>query len=520
MENKTPALSMRYLNGLAFTSGMVTLASELSASRLLAPFFGSSLVVWTSLIGLILLALAGGAALGGRVADKHPGPVALLWWNTFAVATLGLTPLVAKPILGIAQRALGGEMVGLLLGTFAGTVLLLGVPMILLGGVVPWIVRLAAVDIKGLGALAGRLSACATLGSFIGTFLPVLLLIPMLGTRRTFFVLAAILGLFVFWGFVRLGERRGMGVAGALVAGLLIGVALPPPPIKSGDIVVDQRESPYQYLVVEEGKDGWRRLRINEGVVSHSKVHAGFPLTYGAWDYVALAPFVQPEGEGPIAGPRRWAVLGAGAGTTARLVRTLYPGDKVLGVELDPVILELGEQWFDSAHPDYETVAMDARGWMRSAAEGPFDVVVIDAYRQPYIPFELTTVECFREVERLLAPGGVVAINVASPRSDRALINVLAASARTVFPGQLSVTLRRPSQAAILFLSREAITAKATEENLSEEEGMIRALHILVRGRFEETFGEAMAYTDDHAPVERLMDLMVLKEIRRIAGNE
>ena len=510
---------MRYLNGLAFTSGLVTLAAELSASRLLAPFFGSSLVVWTSLIGLILLTLAAGAALGGRVADRHPGASALLWWNTVAVATLGLTPLIARPILGVAQQALGGEMVGLLLGTFAGTVLLLGVPMLLLGGVVPWIVRLAAVDLKGLGALAGRLSACATLGSFIGTFLPVLLLIPALGTRRTFFVLAAVLGVMVLLGFVRLGNRRGMGVSSALVVALLVGVALPPPPIKSGDQVVDQRESPYQYLVVEEGEDGWRRLRINEGVVSHSKVHTGFALTYGAWDYVALAPFVQPEGEGTIEGPRRWAVLGAGAGTTARLVRTLYPGDHVTGVELDPVILELGEQWFDAAHPDYDTVAMDARGWMRSA-EGPFDVVVIDAYRQPYIPFELTTAECFREVERLLAPGGVVAINVASPRSDRALINVLAASARPVFPGQVSVSLRRPSQAAILFLSREQITAAATEANLDKEEGMIRALHIMVRGRFEETFGEAMAYTDDHAPVERLMDLMVLKEIQRIAGNE
>ena len=175
---------------LVFTAGAVTLGVELSAARLLEPWFGNSQIVWAALIGLILSYLAIGAWLGGKLADRFPSLGGLLTIMTLAGLGVALTPTVSPPVLRLAAVGLNDYIPGLLAGALLVVLLLFSLPVILLGAVSPWAVRLAVTDLQQTGRVAGHLYAIGACGSIIGTFLPVLWLIPSYGTRWSFYLLA------------------------------------------------------------------------------------------------------------------------------------------------------------------------------------------------------------------------------------------------------------------------------------------------------------------------------------------
>src|SRR5437868_12811612 len=175
---------------LVIVAGACSLAVELSASRLLAPYFGTSLFVWANLIGLILLYLTLGYYLGGRLADRFPRPGVLYTLTTLAAFLISLIPFLSKPILGWSQSSFASYSVGVFYGSMIAVILLFAAPMILLGCVSPFAIRLRIEQLGKSGRTAGQLYAISTAGSILGTFLPVLWLIPTIGTYRTFFVFA------------------------------------------------------------------------------------------------------------------------------------------------------------------------------------------------------------------------------------------------------------------------------------------------------------------------------------------
>ncbi len=227
-------------------AGLTTLGVELAASRLLAPFFGTSLIVWATLIGLILVYLSIGYWLGGRWADRSPRLGTLVAIVSAAATLVAVVPVIAAPVLRLSVEGFAQLDAGLLGGSFAGVLLLFTAPMILLGCVSPFAIRLVMDDVAHAGRTAGQLYALSTMGSFVGTFVPVLWMIPAYGTRWTFWLLA--LGLLAVTALVAAaGARRALpwpaaggggraghgalGAAGAHQAGrgatLRGGVALP-----------------------------------------------------------------------------------------------------------------------------------------------------------------------------------------------------------------------------------------------------------------------------------------------------
>src|SRR5579864_8055698 len=172
---------------------MASLAVEFSAARLLAPYFGTSLYVWGVLIGLILLYLSAGYVLGGRLADRRPEPDLLFQLTAWAGLWAGVIPLVSYPILLASQQGFATLSAGLVLGTLLAVVLLFAVPVILLGCVSPFAIRLLLTDVEKGGDVAGRVYALSTAGSILGTFLPVFWFIPTYGTRPTLVGFAAAL---------------------------------------------------------------------------------------------------------------------------------------------------------------------------------------------------------------------------------------------------------------------------------------------------------------------------------------
>src|SRR5688500_601337 len=255
---------MRLLRALVFTVGVSTLGAEIAAARLMAPFFGASTIVWANTIATVLVALSIGYWLGGTIADRRPRVEDLCRWVLLGACLVALVPFVAQPFLRISVDAFDDIDVGAALGSLVGVLVLVAVPVLVLGAVAPWAIRLRVASVEDAGRTAGRLYALSTLGSLIGTFAAALLLIPLLGTQRTFIAFALLLAV---------SAASALPLRYALVpVAIAAMLALPPGVTKDltgGGRVLSERETEYQYARVIELPDGERRLELNEGQAYH-----------------------------------------------------------------------------------------------------------------------------------------------------------------------------------------------------------------------------------------------------------
>ncbi|HYF28696.1 MAG TPA: fused MFS/spermidine synthase, partial [Baekduia sp.] len=238
-----PARSAIFL--IAFVVGAATLGSEIAAARLLAPWFGSSTIVWANTIATVLVALSIGYWIGGRWADRDPTLRGLARVVVVGAALLAVVPFVAEPVLRVSVDALDSVNVGAAAGSLLTVLVLVAAPLVVLGMVAPYAVRLAVTRVEEAGTVAGRLYAVSTAGSLVGVFLAALLLIPELGTQRTFVVFSLACGLVALLGLRPL--RRTI----LAPAGLALLLAVPPGTVKAtGDEdgrVIWERETEYQY---------------------------------------------------------------------------------------------------------------------------------------------------------------------------------------------------------------------------------------------------------------------------------
>jgi spermidine synthase len=488
----------RFLYALVFVVGTASLGAEIAAARLMAPFFGASTIVWANTIGVVLVALSIGYWLGGRLADRRPHLRSLCAVVMVAAVLLSLVPLVARPFFEVSVGALDEIQAGAFVGSLFAVLFLIAIPVILLGTCSPWAVRLAVSDVEHAGQVAGRLYAISTVGSLTGTMLAALLLIPVLGTQRTFLAFAAALALVAAIG---LGWRFF-----ALPAALAAAIALPVGTVKATDAgrVLYEGESEQQYIRVIEEPDGDRILELNEGQAVHSILPQRGYLTADYWDSFLVLPFTARE-----RAPRRIAILGNAAGTTARSYGHFFPRTRVDGVEIDPELSEIGRRYFDmGSNPRLTIHDDDARPWLRRSPGG-YDLIVVDAYRQPYIPFYLATREFFELVRERLAPGGIVVVNVGHPEGSDDFERVLGRTMAAAFPS----VLRDPAeQTNTLLLGSEAPLSAQRLERAARRDlhGNLADLARIDAARLEPRLAGGTVYTDDRAPVEWLIDRSIL----------
>jgi spermidine synthase len=428
-----PSLSKRnaYLLLTVFIAGMTSLGVELSAARLLDPFFGNSIIIWANLIGLVLIYLSVGYWLGGRWADQDPRESTLYQITAWAALAVGVIPFVSSPILRLSVIGFVDYNAGILVGSLLGVLVLFSIPMTLLGCVSPFAIRLALRDVEHGGNVAGSIYALSTLGSILGTFLPVLLLIPNIGTRRTFLVLSLVLLFISLGGLMRHSRRRGLAYLWMVIVIAALILFWKAGPIRADATAVYETESRYNYIqVLKEGDE--YLLLLNEGQGVHSVYSPDRILVYGVWDYFLMAPYFNNP---PYTSDRVGSLLliGSAAGTIPRQYTAVYGDIPIDGVEIDPRIIQVGRQWFNMNEPNLNVVAADGRYFLANT-DRRYDVIGIDAYRPPYIPFHLTTVEFFKQVREHLTDEGVVAINAGRSEDDYSLVNALASTMKSVFP--------------------------------------------------------------------------------------
>jgi spermidine synthase len=506
-------MKTKYLYFAVFSSGMTTLGIEFAASRLLGNIYGSSNVVWASIIGLILIYLTVGYTIGGRWADHSPYPTTMYTIMSWGAFLSGIVPLIANPVLRAAADAFDQLELGLLFGAFTGVLVLLSAPITLMGAISPFAIRLAIQDTKRAGEVSGRIYAISTLGSFIGTFLPTLILIPLVGVTRTFLLFAYYL-LFVAILGVALqdGWRKALKLAWMPLALVFLVLVNRDGRIKSTMGQIYEIESAYNYIQVLE-QDSRRLLRLNEGQGVHSEFQPDTLDYDGPWEQFLIAPFFNlPSHE--LGQVQSLAIVGLAAGTTARQASVVFGPIPIDGFEIDPMIIEVGKRYFGMTMPNLNAVAQDGR-WGLEHSQRLYSIIAIDAYRPPYIPPHLTTQEFFQIVRSKLTDDGVVSVNVGRSPDDRRLIEGIVGTLSTLFPSVYVMDLPE-SFNSIIYATRKPTNVDYFYQNLIHLMAnpeihplLLDAMRIFVVYQ-QPTPDSQVVYTDDISPVEWVTNTMVL----------
>lgn len=503
----------RYLLFTVFVSGMTTMAAEMAASRLIGNVFGTSNLVWASIIGLILIYLTLGYFLGGRWADANPTAGALYRVLAWAAFTVGLVPYVAGPVLRVAATAFEGLQVTVLAGSFVAVLILFIVPVTLLGTMSPYAIRLSMEDTATAGKMSGTIYAISTLGSFIGTFLPALVTIPAIGTKNTFLVFSLFLLFVALAGLGRFASRRDMLVHLWMPVVLAIAALLSAnQAIKANAGQVYEAESAYNYIQVQE-INGFTVLRLNEGQGIHSMYRAD-TLNYGGpWEQFLAGPYFNADKR--PADIHRMAIVGLAAGTAARQATAVYNGLPIDGFEIDPKIVEVGREYFHMDMPNLTVHVEDGRLGLEQS-EYKYDIIAVDAYRPPYIPPHMTTREFFAICAAHLTDDGVLTINSASVPGDRRLIDGLATTMATVFPSVHIMDIPGTLN-TMIFATKQPTRPEDFAANLVAL-AQDPNTHPLLLSAMQTTFANlkpgyetTTVFTDDLAPIEWIVNDMVIR---------
>ncbi len=266
--------------------------------------------------------------------------------------------------------------------------------------------------------------------------------------------------------------------------------------------VIYETDTEYQYARVVERPDGSRALELNEGQAQHSVYEPDSVLTGDVWDGHLVLPFLALDRP-----PRRVAILGNAAGTTSRAYEAFFPSTRIDGVEIDPELSEIGKRFFEMDNPELHLYHEDARPYLRRT-DARYDVISVDAYRQPYIPFYLATEEFFELAHDRLAPGGVLIVNAGHPEGSDDLEKVLTASIGEAFPH----VLRDPIEDTnTLIVASEAPLSKARlEAAVPDLPKGLQPTALAAAGRVDDPLRGGTVYTDDKAPVEWLIDKSIV----------
>ena len=489
-----------YLYMTEFFAGMSVMAVELGASRLLAPYFSSSQIVWTIIIGTIMIAMALGNLYGGRSADKRPDPDRLYLRILVAAVWIAAIPFLGRyVIIGISGLLVVAVSSGFLIWAgFLACMVIFVFPLFLLGTVTPSLVKYTMESLDDSGAVVGKLNAFNTIGSIIGTFVPTFVTIPAVGTAVTFLVFSGVLLLLGLLYFIS-ARRRAVRciIAAVLFAAFAVFGAGSSFAFWEGDLMYEG-ESVYNYLQVkDEGDSVVLSTNVLFGVQSVMQKSGG--LTGRYYDYALAAPVLADTAEKDAPS---MLILGMGTGTYAVQCREYFPEISVEGVEIDEKITALAHEYFRLPE-DIPVTTYDGRAFL-NVCERQYDVIMVDAYQDITIPFQMSSVEFFTLVRQHLRPGGVMVVNMNMHSDEDGNINDwLSDTISAVFPYVQTVDVPYTTNRE-LFAAAEDVFADfdANAEELNNAE--LRALMGRIGGALTPHRAGDRVLTDDRAPVEKL----------------
>lgn len=512
MENKKILSRKWFLFMTEFFSGMSVMAVELGASRLLAPYFSSSQIVWTIIIGTIMIAMALGNLWGGRSADKNPDPNRLYLRLLLAAVWIACIPLVGKYVIAGITGVLALIVTKnfLVWAAFTACMILFVFPLLLLGTVTPSLVKYTVGSLDDSGRTVGALGALNTIGSIIGTFLPTFVTIPTVGTAITFLIFAGVLLVLCLIYFVSAREKAARCIAAVVLFALCCAFGHSPSfAFWESDLTLED-ESIYNYLQVRE-TDRSVILSTNVMFGVQSILMKDDGLTGMYYDYALAAPLMAGLGE-KTAGDV--LILGMGSGTFATQSLRYFPQLQVEGVEIDEKIAALATEYFRL--PDEAKVTVyDGRAFLNET-DRLYDVIMVDAYQDITIPFQMSSVEFFTMVREHLKPDGVMVVNLNMHSAEEGSINEwLCDTIASVFPEVCTADVPYTTNRE-LFASMGGASERFSAGLAALENEQLRSMMVRVETALAPCVGGGNVFTDDRAPVE----LLGMRMIDGLIGSE
>lgn len=507
-----------FLYATEFFSGMSVMAVELGASRLLAPYFSSSQIVWTIIIGTIMIAMALGNIYGGKAADKNPDPGKLYERIIIAAIWIALIPVLGKYIiLGISGLLIVMVSNGfLIIAAFIACMVIFVFPLFLLGTVTPSLARFTMDSVDESGKIVGTLGAYNTVGSIIGTFLPTFVTIPSVGTSITFLIFSGVLLILsgLYFAYSITGKKGKI----KLIVGIIIFIIAFIFGAKDSfafweDNLLYEGESVYNYLQVKDTDDSVI-LSTNVLFGVQSIMMKEDELTGMYYDYAMAAPLMADvvDNENP-----KMLVLGMGTGTYARQCSKYFPNMNTKGVEIDGDIIRLSRKYFDLPN-SIDVIEYDGRAFLNSDKE-KYDVIMVDAYQDITIPFQMSSIEFFKLVSEHLKDDGVMVVNM-NMQTDEPdnICDYLEDTIARVFPNVYTAQVRRNTNCE-LFASFNDNMLDDFLENLDRmEEGSLKSFLSGIESDYVRYNPGDLLLTDDKAPVELLgiqvIDSIIEKEVK------
>ncbi len=512
LKNKT------YLYLTEFFSGMALMAVEIGAQRLISPYFSSSQIVWTIIIGTIMIAMALGNVYGGRSADKDPDPDKLYRRILIAAIWLALIPVVGKyVIIGISALLIFQVSHGfLIVAAFVVCMVVFVFPLFLLGTVTPSLAKYTMGSLEDNGKIVGTLGAANTIGSIIGTFMPTFVTIPAVGTNVTFLIFSGILIALSLIYFLSIGfsHHKKKIIAACLIFALCVvfGHQTNFAFWESGANVKYEGESTYNYLrVTDNGQQVALSTNVLFGV--QSVYNKSKSLTGMYYDYAMAAPLMTKNAYKD----QDVLILGMGSGTFAHQCSEYLPTVHCEGVEIDQKITDLARKYFDEPKST-KVVTYDGRAYL-NAIDKKYDVIMVDAYQDITIPFSMSSVEFFQMVKEHLNDGGVMVVNMnMRGQSKGSITDYLTDTICSVFPTVYTADVDGSTNRELF-----ASTATGIKENLdmnamlySGDPEFIQMME-QVSGELVKQDGGSCILTDDKAPVEllgiRVIDRLINEEV-------
>ena len=570
--NKRAILSNKtFLYMTEFFAGMSVMAVELGASRLLAPYFSSSQIVWTIIIGTIMIAMALGNIFGGRSADKNPDPDRLYRRILIAAVWIAAIPVLGKYVIllisGILIITISTNL--LIWAALFACLVIFVFPLFLLGTVTPSLIKYSVDSLENSGSIAGRLGAFNTIGSIIGTFVPTFVTIPAVGTSMTFLIFSGILVVLGIVYFLSPKQYDG-GASGEILKAdesndtgeedgstqKVLRAQKDLKPVNGKRLIAVslilfvlcsvfghndsfafwekdltyEGESVYNYLQVKED-DQSIALSTNVLFGVQSILMKNSALTGMYYDYAMASLYmadVQNKDHLDV------LILGNGTGTFATQSERYFENLNIEGVEIDGKIIDLADQYFEQPE-DVQVTEYDGRAYL-NAIDHKYDVIMVDAFRDITIPFQMSSIEFFTEVRDHLTDDGVMVVNL-NMRGDEPgdinhyLCDTISAVFDEVYTADVPYTTNRElfasnrtrmgaagnadgagektEAAGITEMLRRGIAAEAREE--------LRILMQTISDALVQYQAGDLVMTDDKAPVEMLgirqIDLIIQDEI-------
>ena len=517
-----------YLYITEFFAGMAVMAVELGASRLLAPYFSSSQIVWTIIIGTIMIAMALGNVAGGKWADKDADPSRLFRRILIAAVWIAFIPVLGKYIiLAITGLMIVTVSTGLLIwSSFVACMVIFVFPLFLLGTVTPSLIKYTISDTSESGSVAGRLGACNTIGSIIGTFLPTFVTIPSVGTSITFLIFSGILMVIGLLYFI---SKKAKPVLSLICTVLYIMACIFGNSSHFAFWVSDltyEGESIYNYLQV---RDTSRATYLSTNVIFgvQSIRMKSDSLTGMYYDYALAAPVMTLSSEDSNTSFTDYSdmdilILGMGTGTFATQCARYFPGCNITGVEIDEAITDLAHEYF-ALPQDIPVITYDGRAYLE-ADERKYDVIMVDAYQDITIPFQMSSVEFFSLVRSHLKENGVMVMNMnMHGNGETDITTYLSHTVASVFPNVATVNVYGSTNRELFASVNQDPLSSLTDNMVLTSDATLHtqmstvADHLSYFQPVRATGSSPFILTDDKAPVELLgmevIDILIDEEI-------